>query len=112
MSPLMKLYITDIDYRITPQHIKNVFYNLNIATIKHVSLTPYYKQIYNDYICYQSAYIVIDEWHDSEDAYNFIQQIKCPYQEARIIYDKIDEASWWTVTSGEELKENNDYELQ
>jgi hypothetical protein len=109
MSPLMRLYITDIDYRITPQNIKDVFCNLNIANIKHISLTPYYKQIFNDYICYQTAYIVIDEWHDSEDAYDFIQQIKSPYKEARIIYDKIDEASWWKV---EEWKENNDYELQ
>lgn len=95
MSALMSLSISDIENGVNAQHIANVFYYQNIATIKRITLVPYIKAIGRfDYKCYQKAYIDIYEWHDSEVAYNFIQRVKNPYKEARIIHNLIDEASW------------------
>jgi hypothetical protein len=98
MCALMSLYIPHIEYGIDAQFIANVFYYQNIATIKRITLVPYIKPIGKyDYMCFQRAYIDIHMWHDSEVAYNFIQRVKKPKVEARIIYDIIDEACWWIV---------------
>jgi hypothetical protein len=98
MSGLLKVYISNIEYGITPHHIANMFYFQNIATVKRITLIPYIKTVgINDFMCYNKAHIEIKEWHDSEVAYNFIQKIKNPLVEARIIYDLIDEACWWVV---------------
>jgi hypothetical protein len=94
----MSLYIPHVEYGIDAQYIANTFYYQNIATIKRITLIPYIKPVGKyDYICLQRAYIDIHMWHDSEAAYSFIQRVRSPSIEARIIYDIIDEAAWWVV---------------
>jgi hypothetical protein len=98
MGALMNLFVPNIEYGIDAHYIANVFYLQNIATIKSITLVPYINHIGNyDYMWYQKAHITIHEWHDSEVAYKFIQRVKNANVEAQIVYDLIDEASWWSV---------------
>lgn len=79
------------------EYIANVFWNQNLAKVRSITLIPYLKnsEIYN------IAYITIEQWCDSEAAYNFIQRLKNPEREARIVHH---EDYWWLV----ELNTHND----
>ncbi len=82
--------INCVDSQYTQEYIANVFWRQHIAKVSSITLIPYLKNsgIYN------IAYIAIDEWCDSEAAYNFIQRLKDPSKEARLVHHDDD---WWTV---------------
>lgn len=87
---IKSLMITCVESQYTQPYIANVFWRQDIAKVSSITLIPYIKnsEIYN------VAYISIDEWCESESAYNFIQRLKNPNQEARIVHF---EDSWWPV---------------
>lgn len=80
-----------VESQYTQEYIANVFWRLHIAKVSSITLIPYLKnnEIYN------IAYILIDDWCDSESAYNFIQRVKNPEREARIIHNS--DEDWWPV---------------
>lgn len=82
--------INCVDSQYTQEYIANVFWRQHIAKVSSITLIPYLK---NGDI-YTIAYIAIDEWCDSEAAYNFIQRLKDPSKEARIVHHDDD---WWPV---------------
>ena len=82
--------INCVDSQYTQEYIANVFWRQHIAKVSSITLIPYLK---NGDI-YTIAYIAIDEWCDSEAAYNFIQRLKDPSKEARLVHHDDD---WWPV---------------
>jgi len=91
MSPVIKsLYIPAVDVTLTADYIMDAFYCQDIATISRVTLVTFNKK----YGRLNRAYIDIHEWHPTEGAYNFIQRIKDPNREARIVHN---DDNWWAV---------------
>ena len=74
----------------TAEYIANVFWNRNIAQVSSVTLLPYLQ----DSILFQTAYVNIAAWTDSEIAYNFIERLKDTTKNARIVHH---EDFWWPV---------------
>ena len=94
------LMINCIESQYTQPYIANVFWGQAIAKVSSITLIPYIKnaEIYN------IAYINIDEWCETEAAYNFIKRLKSVEKEARLVYD---EDNWWPV----QLNTHNNGEL-
>lgn len=84
------LMINCIESQYTQEYIANVFWRLNIAKVRSITLIPYIK----NNIIYNMAYIYIDQWCETETAYNFIKRMKDSSKEVRVIYQDDD---WWTV---------------
>lgn len=84
------IMILFIEPQYTAEYIANVFWRQLIAQVGIITLLTYVK---NNHI-YSMAYITIDEWHDTENAYNFIQRLKNPNLETRIVHS---EDNWWPV---------------
>jgi len=93
--------IVCVDSLYTAEYIANIFWNQHIATLNNLTLIPYLKENKIHFV----AYINIDQWCDSEAAYNFIQRLKSPSREARIIYN---DDNWWSV----ELNTHNNGNLE
>lgn len=74
----------------TAEYIANVFWSQNIAQIKSIVLTPY--------LCkstfYQTAYVHIESWGDSESAYNFMKRLQNKTKITKIVHQIED---WWPV---------------
>lgn len=94
------LIINSIESQYTAEYIANAFWNQRIAKVRNITLIPYLR---NREI-YSIAYIKVDEWYDSEMAYNFIQRLKNESKEARIVHH---EEEWWAV----EINTHNDGEM-
>lgn len=95
--PIFSLMINYIESQYTAEYIANVFWYQNIAQVSSITLIPNLKntEIFN------TAYITIAYWCDSEVAYNFIQRLKDQEKEARIVHNDDD---WWPV----EINTHND----
>lgn len=79
-----------VESQYTQEYIANVFWRQDIAKVSNITLIPYIKnsEIYN------IAYINIDEWCSTEAAYNFINRVKNPEREARIVHCA---DNWWVI---------------
>lgn len=97
---IKSVMITCVESQYTQEYIANVFWRQHIAKVGSITLIPYLK---NGQI-YSIAYIAIDEWCDSEAAYNFIQRLKDSSREVRIVHQDDD---WWTV----EINTHNNGEI-
>ncbi len=82
--------ISCVNCHYTQEYIANVFWRQHIAQVSAITLIPI---IQNGEIC-SIAYINIDQWCDSEAAYNLIQRLKDSSKEARIVHHDDD---WWPV---------------
>ena len=84
------IIVSGIQMHHTAEYIANVFWSQNIAQIKSIILTPY---LYNSSF-YQTAYIHIESWGDSEAAYNFIKRLQNKQKITKIVHNVED---WWPV---------------
>lgn len=82
--------INCIEIQYTQEYIANVFWRQDIAKVSSITLIPYIKNSE----MYSIAYINIDEWCETEAAYNFIKRLKSVEKEARLVYH---EDSWWPI---------------
>jgi hypothetical protein len=82
--------ISNVSMLYTAEYIANVFWNQNIAQVSAITLIPYFKN--QEYIL--CAYIDIANWCDTEAAYNFIQRLRVPEGEARLVHH---DDEWWPV---------------
>lgn len=82
MNPITSIYIPCIEKYFDAQFIADVFDKNQIAKVSKIYLEP------------NNAYIEIKSWYDTESAYNFIERLRNPNREARIIYNDDD---WWPV---------------
>jgi hypothetical protein len=91
MSAIIKsLFLPAIDVSFTADYIMDAFYCQDIATINRVTLIPYNTKSRS----LNRAYIDVHEWHPTESAYNFIQRLKDPNRETRIVHT---DDNWWSV---------------
>ena len=91
MSVVIKsLFINALNISFTSDYVMDAFYCQDIATISRVALVPYESKSGLRY----KAFIDIHEWHASEAAYNFIQRLRDPNREARIVHN---DDNWWVV---------------
>jgi hypothetical protein len=81
-----------VDFEYSEEYIANTLWEQRIAQVRSISLHPY-TNTRNRSIT-NLAYVHISYWCDSENAYNFIQHLKDPCKEARIVHH-VDE--WWPV---------------
>lgn len=87
---IKSLMIANVESQHTAEYIANVFWNQSIAHVSSITLIPYLKETE----VLQLAYIDIEYWCDSEVAYNFLQRLKIPEGEARLVHIA-DE--WWAL---------------
>jgi len=80
----------DVAYEDQPRYVANTFLKQNIAKINDITLIPYWR---NGVVVYV-GFITILEWLDTENSYNFIQKLKNPSKETRMVYDDDD---WWVI---------------
>jgi hypothetical protein len=97
---IKSVMISCVESQYTQEYIANVFWRQHIAKVGSITLIPYLK---NGQIC-SIAYIAIDEWCDSEAAYNFIQRLKDSSREVRIVHH---DDEWWPV----EINTHNNGEI-
>ena len=71
-------------------YVAQTFLKQNIAKISDVTLIPYWR---NEEVVYV-GFITVQEWMDTENAYNFIKKLGNSGKEARIVYD-VD--YWWVI---------------
>ena len=79
-----------VTYEEQPHYVANTFLKQNIAKINDITLIPYWR---NGVVVYV-GFITILEWLDTENSYNFIQKLKNPSKETRMVYDDDD---WWVI---------------
>ena len=72
------------------EYIANVFWKQNIAQVSSITLLPYLQGTK----VYQTAYVSIATWCDSEVAYNFIKRLKGILKKARIVHQS---DYWWSI---------------
>lgn len=101
MSVINSLMIPCVESQYTQEYIANVLWNQHIAKVSSITLIPYIK---NSEI-YSIAYIAIAEWCDTEAAYNFIQRLKNPDRETRLVHHSDD---WWPI----QLNTHNDGDIK
>ena len=93
MSAITSIYIPRIDIKFNAEFIADVFDRNDIAQVSRVFIEPY-KSIITDNSKYNKAYIGIKSWHPTEAAYNFIERLRNPSREARLVYN---DDNWWPV---------------
>jgi len=86
-----------VESQYTQEYIANALWRQRIAKVSNITLIPYIRNLE----VYSIAYIGINEWCDSEAAYNFIQRLKNPEGEARLVHHGDD---WWPI----QLNTHND----
>jgi hypothetical protein len=83
-----------LEYNIS-DYIVDKFSKNNIANIDKIIFKPYkLPHIKSKKHKFYSAYLRIQNWHDTENAYNFIKRLKNENKETRFVHNMDD---WWTV---------------
>ena len=80
----LSLYIPHVFPNLNESYIANVFQSLRIGLVHHVDLvrkSDRYGKPYN------AAYIHFAEWYTGPAVENFVERVKNPAKEARIIYE-------------------------
>ena len=91
MTAINSIYISCIEPEYNADFIANVFERNGIAQVSMVYIEP---EIIKNNCGYNRAYIAIHSWHETEAAYNFIERLRNPSREARMVYK---DDNWWTV---------------
>jgi hypothetical protein len=84
------LFIHRIESKYSAEYIANTLWNQNLAQVSSIVLVP----IVSSDFTYQRAYIKIENWCDSETAYNFIRRLNNITIETRIVHA---DDNWWPV---------------
>jgi hypothetical protein len=87
---IKSVMINCVESQYTQEYIANVFWRQCIAKVSSITLIPYLK----NGCVYNIAYITIDEWCASENAYNFIKRLNDQTKETRIVHH---DDEWWPV---------------
>ena len=87
------ILISGINRYHNKDYIAYALLKADIAKVMSITLRPYVsgQRLYNE------AHIIIDEWCDTEVAYNFIQRLKKTEGEARLVHSG---EYWWPVQKG------------
>ncbi len=91
MNTIKYLYIPRVEVQFTAKFIADVFSRNNIAMVSRIYMEPHRRGGWNKH---NKAFIEIDSWYETENAYNFLCKLKNPRKEARIVYG---DDNWWSV---------------
>ena len=87
---IKSITIPAVELKYSAEYIATVLWELNIAQVNMITMLPYLR----DNMVFNIAYISIEFWCDSEVAFNFINRLKDPLKEVRLIHNSDD---WWNV---------------
>lgn len=93
MNAVTSLYIPHVEKNFNAEYIADIFSRNGLAQVSRVYIEPY-KTIIKNRLNYNRAYILIDSWHETEAAYSFIQRLRNPSAEARLVHS---DDNWWAV---------------
>ena len=88
MNAIRSIYMPRIETAFDARFIADVFNRNGIAQVSKVYVEPIKSVNFN------RVYIEVKQWHETEAAYNFIERLRNPKKEARIIYK---DDFWWAV---------------
>lgn len=89
MSSIIKsIFIPFTEVCYTAEYITDILYVYDIAIVSRITMLP----VITKTEIYNRVYIDIAEWLPSETAYNFIQRLRDPLREARIVHC---DDEWW-----------------
>lgn len=94
MNSITSIYIPHVEKHFDAEYIADVFDRNDIAQVSRIFIEPYKSNIKKRSIMYNRAYVEIKHWHETEAAYSFIQRLRNPSVEARIVHSGDD---WWSV---------------
>jgi len=93
-SPIKSIYIPHVEEGITAEYIIDVFYLNDIATVSKITLIPHASASKYTGETYSRAFVDINNWHETEAAYDFIRQLHRTDEETRFNHTC---DSWWLV---------------
>jgi hypothetical protein len=94
MNAVTSLYIPHVEKQYNAEFIADLFSKNGLAQVSKIYIEPYKTNIKNHSNKYNRVYIQIDSWHETEAAYSFIQRLRNPIVEARLVYS---DDNWWSV---------------
>lgn len=94
MNAINSIYIPRIEAEFNAKFIADVFDRNGIAQVSRVYIEPYSSLRKKNLNGYNRAYIAIKSWHDTETSFNFIERLRNPTREARVVYS---DDNWWPV---------------
>lgn len=94
MHPITSIYIPRIETKFDAKFIADVFDKNDIAQVSRVYIEPSLLKRKDGTPAWNRAYIGIKLWYDTESAYNFIERLRSPTREARLVYS---DDNWWSV---------------
>jgi hypothetical protein len=94
MNAITSIYIPRIETVFNAEFIADIFDRNGIAQVSRVYIEPYKSLIKNGLNKYNRVYIAIKTWHETEAAYNFVERLRNPTREARLVYS---DDNWWPV---------------
>jgi hypothetical protein len=102
MTAIKSLYIPRVEKYFNAEFIADLFSKNGLAQVSKVFIEPYKNNI--NHVNYNRVYIQIDHWHETEAAYSFIQRLRNPSTETRLIYS---DDNWWVVNINNTFKFNS-----
>lgn len=94
MNAITSIYIPRIETVFNAEFIADIFDKNGIAKVSKIYLEPSLLKRKNGSARWNRAYIAIKYWHDTEAAFNFIEYLRNPSYEARLVYS---DDNWWPV---------------
>lgn len=85
---ISSIYIPLVEKHFNAQYVANTFNKNGIAKVSRVVIDSNNNK-------YNRVYAEIQEWHDTEAAFNFIKKLLNPSVEARIVHN---DDNWWSVS--------------
>jgi len=106
MNVIKSLFIPCVEIEYDANYIIDALYCNNIATVSKITLLPFTKnnEIFN------RAYIEIFEWHETEDAYNFIYSLRNNNKHSVRLMHSDDK--WWSFKINKKHNITRDAELE
>lgn len=80
---LKSITLPSVELKYTAEYIAAALWKYGVAKVGSITMMPYLK----DDTVFNIAYINIDSWCDSENAFKLMNNLKDPLKENRIIHD-------------------------
>lgn len=94
MSFINSIYISRVEKKYSAEFIAELLRKSGLAKVSKIAIEPYKSSLKPGTIKYNHVYVEIKSWIETEAAYNFIQRLKNPNRETRLVYE---DDFWWTV---------------
>ena len=94
MNAITSIYIPHVENHFNAEYVADVFDRNGIAQVSRIFIEPYDASMKTRYNIYNHVYVQINNWHETEAAYRFIQRLHNPTTETRIVHS---DDNWWLV---------------